>query len=75
MGLSLLSRVVKTLDCGAMDYPVHVYVTRHAKMDLMGIVKSIHPGQPAQSAQADQGRKLSLFADFLCINPFPNNRF
>ena len=35
-----------------------------AKRDLMGIAKSIKPGQPAQSAQADQGRNFSLLADF-----------
>ena len=32
----------------------------------MVIAKNIDPGQPAQSAQADQGRNFSLFADFLC---------
>ena len=31
------------------------------------IAKSIEPGQPAQSAQADHGRNVSLLADFLCI--------
>ena len=39
----------------------------------MGIAKSIDPGQPAQSAQADHGRNFSLLADFLSINPFPHN--
>ena len=32
--------------------------------DIMGIVKSIDPGQ---STQADHGRNFSLLADFLCI--------
>ena len=40
---------------------------RSAKSDLVGIAKSIDPGQPAQSAQADHGRYFSLLADFLCI--------
>ena len=39
----------------------------HAEKDLMGIAKSIDPGKPAQSAQADHGRNFSLLADFLCI--------
>ena len=38
----------------------------------MGITKSINPGQPVQSAQADQGQNHLLLADFLCINPFLN---
>ena len=42
-------------------------------MDLMGIAKSIDPGQPAQPAQADHGRNFLLLANFLCINPFPND--
>ena len=42
-------------------------VTHHAKRGLMGIVKSIDPGQPAQSAKADHGRNFSLLADFLCV--------
>ena len=31
----------------------------------MGVAKSIHSGQPAQSAQADHGRNFSILADFL----------
>ena len=50
-----------------------VYVTHHAKRDLMGIAKNIDPGQTAQSAQSDHGRYFLLLADFLCINPFPHN--
>ena len=37
------------------------------KRDLTGIAKSIDPGQPAQSAQADHSQSFSLSADFLCI--------
>ena len=33
----------------------------------MGIEKSIDPGQPAQSVQADHGRNFMKLADFLCI--------
>ena len=46
---------------------METYVTHHAKRDLMGIVKGIHPGQPVQSAQADHRWNFSLLADFLCI--------
>ena len=42
-------------------------VTHHAKKDLMGIMKSINPGQPVQSGQADHSQNFSLWADFLCI--------
>ena len=42
-------------------------MTHHAKRNLIGIAKNIDPGQPAQSAQADHGRKFSIFADFLYI--------
>ena len=45
-----------------------IYVTHLEKRGLEGIAKSIDPGQPAQSAQADHGRNFSLLADFLCIN-------
>ena len=31
----------------------------------MGIVKSINPGQPMQSTQADHGHIFLLWADFL----------
>ena len=41
-----------------------VFVIRHAKLDLMGISKSIDPGQSAQLGQADHGRNFSLLADF-----------
>ena len=41
-----------------------VFVTYQAKRDLMGIVKSIDSGQPAQ---ADHGQNFLLLADFLCI--------
>ena len=44
-----------------------LYVTHHAKRDLMAIAKTIDTGQPAPSAQADHGRHFSLLADFLCI--------
>ena len=37
----------------------------------MGIAESIEPDQPAQ---ADQGQNFSLLADFLCINPLPDNK-
>ena len=52
-----------------MDYLniVVINVTHHAKSDFIGITKSIDPGQPAQSAQADHGRNLSLLADFHCF--------
>ena len=43
------------------------FVIHHAKRDLMGIAKIIVPGQPAQSAQANQNQNFSLLADFLCI--------
>ena len=48
------------------------YKTHHVKKDLMGIVKSIDPGQPVQF---DYCRNFSLLADFLCINPFQNDKF
>ena len=50
-----------------------INVTHHVKRDLMGIAKSIDPGQPAQSTQPDHCQNFSLLADFLCINPFPHN--
>ena len=43
------------------------YVSDHAKRDLMGIAKSIDPGQPAQSAQADHSQNFLLLADVQCI--------
>ena len=43
---------------------MNIYVTRHAKGDLMVIVKNINPGQPAQFAQADHGENFSLLVDF-----------
>ena len=43
------------------------YVTYHAKRDLTGTAKSIDPGQPPKSSQAEHGRNFSLLADFLCI--------
>ena len=70
----LLFRVLKSWDCvvksfkrlliehDSIVFPVlKVFLTHH----LVGIAKSIEPGQAAQSAQTDQGRKLSLLADFL----------
>ena len=45
----------------------NIYVTHLTKKDLTGIAKSIDSGQPAQSAQSDRGKNLSLLADFLCI--------
>ena len=50
-------------------------MTRHAKRDFMGIAKSMDPAQPAQSTHADHGRNFSLLADFLCINPLPDDKF
>ena len=41
-----------------------VYVTYYATRDLLGIAKSIDPGQPTQS---DHGRNFPLLADCLCI--------
>ena len=49
----------------ARQYFANINVTHHTKRDLMGIAKSIEPGQPAQSAQADHGLNLSPLADFL----------
>ena len=43
------------------------FLTHHATRDLMGIAKSIDPGQPAQSVQSDHGQNFSLLADFQCI--------
>ena len=39
-------------------------MTHHAKRDPMGIAKRIDPGQPAQLAQAENGRNFLLLADF-----------
>ena len=44
------------------------YLTHQVKRDFMGIVKSVDPGQPVQSAQANHGRNFLLLADFLYIN-------
>ena len=41
----------------------------------MGIAKSIDLGQPAQFLEADHGRNILLFADFLCINSVPHDKF
>ena len=50
------------------DFPPFLpYVIHHVKMDLMWIAKSIDPGQPVQSAQADHSRKFTELLDFLCI--------
>ena len=43
--------------------------------DLMGIAKSVDPDQPAQPAQTDSDLNFSLLADFLCINPLPDDKF
>ena len=61
-----------TLDTARMQYfclfgIVYPYVTHHAKRDLVGIAKSIDPGQPAQTAQADQVRTFRYWQSFLCI--------
>ena len=40
------------------------FVTHFVKRDLLGIAKSINPGQLAQSLQADQGRKLFAIGRF-----------
>ena len=48
-----------------------IYVTHHAKRDLVGI---IDPSQLAQSVKAEQGQNFLLLADFLCINPLPDNK-
>ena len=44
---SSLSSVPSSSWCKNFD--ILLYVTNHAKRDLMGIAKSIDPGQPAQS--------------------------
>ena len=44
-----------------------VNVTHNAKRDLIGIAKSIEPGQAARSARTDHGQIFSLLADFMCI--------
>ena len=44
-----------------------IYFTHYAKRDLLGIAKSIDPGQLAQSDKADHGGNFSLMADFQCI--------
>ena len=46
---------------------LRLQLTQHAKRDLMGTANKIDPSQPAQSAQSDLGRNVSLLADFLCI--------
>ena len=46
---------------------IYVYVTNHIKRNLMGTAKSIDPGQPVQSMQADHSQNFSLLVDFLCI--------
>ena len=46
-------------------------MTHLAKRDLMGIAKSIDPGQPVQS---DHGQSFLLLADFLCINSLSNDK-
>ena len=38
------------------------------KMGLKACAKSIDPGQPAQSAQADPGRHFLLFVNFLHVH-------
>ena len=50
-------------------------MTHHRKRELMGIAKSIDPGQPVQSMQADHGQNFSLLADFLCINHYQMTNF
>ena len=39
-----------------------IFVIHHAKRDLMGIAKTIDPGQPEQSGQADHGKILPIYA-------------
>ena len=46
---------------------IYIYVSRHAKRDLMGIAQIIDHGQPVQSAHSDHSQNFSLLADFLCI--------
>ena len=49
------------------EITVYRYVTHHLKRDLMGIAKSIDPGQPVQSMQADQSRNFRYWQIFLYI--------
>ena len=58
---------VRKKTVGVLITITNEYVTHHAKSDLMGITKSINPGQPEQSMQSEQGRNFLLLADFLCI--------
>ena len=53
----------------------NLFVTHYTKRNLMGTAKSINPGKPAESAQADHGQNCLLLADFLCINPLPDDKF
>ena len=58
------------LGCAERDADMGHYfviVIHYTKRDLKGTAKSIDPGQPTQSAQADDGRDFSLLTDFLCV--------
>ena len=57
----------------AKMFPYFTFVTHQAKRDLMEIVKSIAPGQPAQSTQGGHGQDFTLLADFLCVNLLSDN--
>ena len=55
---SIWSSLKFILWCEASKIPLcgnGMYVTHHAERDLIGIAKSINPGQPFQSTQADHG--------------------
>ena len=42
------------------------YVTPNAKRDLMGMAKTINPGQRGQSAQDDHGRNFH-YRQIFCV--------
>ena len=48
----------------------YTFMTHHAKRNLMGTAKSIDSGQPVQSEHV---QNFLILADFLFINPYPNN--
>ena len=56
-----------------LDWVSLTETNSYAKMELMGIAKSINPGHPAKSAKADHGRNFSLLADFLRIKGGPSD--
>ena len=50
-----------------LSFGKELIVTYHAKRNLVGIAKNIEPGQPAQSAQSDDGRTLRYW-QILCLS-------